>query len=63
MLSIKRCREILGPQCSLSDEELRALLIQLYAIAETALAAYSSAREAEIQRGLTPDPGSKGALR
>lgn len=34
MLSLERCRELLGPGCQLSDEELERLREQLYALAD-----------------------------
>jgi hypothetical protein len=37
VLTLKRCREILGPNCEISDEELRTLRDQLYVFAEVAL--------------------------
>ena len=37
MLSIARCREILGTECLLSDDEVKVLRDQLYAVAEIVL--------------------------
>ena len=37
MLSVDRCREYLGPQCPLTDNEIEALRDQLYALAVVAL--------------------------
>lgn len=37
MLSIERCREILGPDCPLSDEELAAMRDQLRDLALIAI--------------------------
>lgn len=37
MLSLKRCRVLLGPSCPLEDEELIALRPQLYELAELIL--------------------------
>lgn len=54
MLSIKRCREILGPGCNLSDEELELLREQLYVIAEMALDAYHEAQDADGMDEVTP---------
>jgi hypothetical protein len=34
MLSLQRCREILGQDCSLNDEELETLRNQLYGLAD-----------------------------
>lgn len=43
MLTLKRCREILGKDCTLTDEELEMLRDQLYVIADLALTAYEDA--------------------
>ena len=51
MLSIKRCREILGRNCNLSDEQLMALRDGLYSIAEIAI---SSANEKANMSGNEP---------
>jgi hypothetical protein len=40
MLSLEKCREILGPECKLSDAELEALRDQLYQLAEVAIEVY-----------------------
>ena len=40
MLSIERCRKILGKDCTLTDEELKMLRDQLYLVAEVALDAF-----------------------
>jgi hypothetical protein len=45
MLSLNRCREILGKDCTLTDEELTMLRDQLYVIAEVALDAFQPAQE------------------
>jgi hypothetical protein len=37
MISLERCRKILGPKVSVSDENLAALREQLYSFAELAL--------------------------
>jgi hypothetical protein len=45
VLTLKRCREILGKDCTLTDEELEMLRDQLYVIADMALDAYHATRE------------------
>jgi hypothetical protein len=40
MLSISRCRELLGPDCPLTDQEVERLQNQLYLFAEIALDLY-----------------------
>lgn len=37
MLSLARCRSLLGPGVDISDEELSLIVTQLYAVAEVAL--------------------------
>ena len=54
MLSIVRCREILGTQCPLSDEEVKELRDQLYAVAEIALDA--NRRNTATQTALVAEP-------
>ena len=55
MLSLRKCREILGPRCTLSDEDLEALRDQLYLVAEISLEAFCFAEE-PMESG-TPPPG------
>ena len=43
MLSIHRCREVLGMNCTLTDVEVEQLREQLYGIASVALDALSQA--------------------
>ena len=47
VLTLDRCREILGKDCKLSDEEVTVLRDQLYVIAEVALEAF---QRAEVSR-------------
>jgi hypothetical protein len=44
MLSIKRVRELVGPDCSLTDEQLEDERNGLYALARAILPAYRRAR-------------------
>lgn len=37
MISIERCRQLLGPDCDLSDEELEDLRDQAYTLANIAI--------------------------
>jgi hypothetical protein len=55
VLTLKRCREILGAGYQLTDEELEALRDQLYVIAEVALDAFSSQDEPESECGAPND--------
>ena len=55
LLSLVRCREILGTQCPLSDEEVKELRAQLYAVAEVALDALRSGKS-PTALGDSPDP-------
>jgi hypothetical protein len=45
MLSLCRCRELLGAGCRLTDEELQLLRDQLYALAKAALSLHDGERE------------------
>jgi hypothetical protein len=47
MLSLRRCRELLGPKYTFSDGDLMVLRDQLYAIALIALEAFASQGEQE----------------
>jgi hypothetical protein len=47
VLTIKRCREILGADCKLTDEEVEALRDQLYVVAEVTLDAFPSKAKTE----------------
>lgn len=46
MLTLERCRDILGPDCTLTDEELIALRDQLRVVADLVLDKYASERDA-----------------
>jgi hypothetical protein len=48
MISIERCRQLLGPDCDLSDEEIEALRDQAYTLANIAI------------KGLLGNEGSRG---
>lgn len=41
MIPTKRCREILGPDCSLSDRELEQLVEQLQVLVKVLVGAYT----------------------
>lgn len=49
MLSLKKCREILGKDHELSEEEMEALRAQLYMLGEVAIE--MSMKEVSRQRG------------
>jgi hypothetical protein len=44
MLTLKKCRDILGPSCSLSDSELEQYRDCLYALADIASKTYPKSR-------------------
>lgn len=44
MLSLGRCRELVGKDCRLSDEELKLLAQQLYGLAHVALDSFGAAK-------------------
>lgn len=44
MLSLERCRKVLGSGCALSDAELERLRDQLYAVADAATTAFMENR-------------------
>ena len=48
MLSIERCRQILGPGCQLSDDELERLREHLYALADITVAGFGHRGDDEI---------------
>ena len=50
MLSLQRCRELLGPSAELSDSELSALVHSLYVLAETAVRLHADARRRPAPR-------------
>jgi|GEM_PF-3235893 hypothetical protein len=50
MLSLSRCREILGANRSISDEQVKALRDQLYTVADLALDAFQ-----EYDSNVSPD--------
>ncbi len=37
MLTLEQCRELLGPDCAMSDQDIALLRDQLYAIADLAI--------------------------
>jgi hypothetical protein len=50
-LSLLRCRELLGPDCRLSDEDLQAIRDRLYDLAELILeTAGSRSRREDLRR-------------
>ena len=55
MLSLARCREILGTRCPLSDEEVKDLRDQLYEVAEVALDALRRGNPPEVSAGAAPN--------
>ena len=51
MLSITRCREVMGPDCELSDRDLEAVRNQLAAIANIAFSWIRRQRENLVKGG------------
>ena len=60
MVDLRRCREILGPDCSLTDEQLELLRDQLAGLADIALEAGRGSKGAtnafETVLSLAPEP-------
>lgn len=50
MLSLQRCRSLIGTDCNLTDAQVEQLRQELYAFSEVALAAFS-AQKPEPKRG------------
>ena len=44
MLSLQRCREILGPNCRLNDQDLERLRDQMYGLADVTIAQLGDCR-------------------
>ena len=42
MLTVEKCRKILGPDCKLSDSEIEARRDQLYGLADVSIDVYKS---------------------
>lgn len=42
MLSLDKCRKILGPKCTLSDTELERVRDELYGLADVAIDAFNA---------------------
>ena len=59
MLSIKRCRKILGKKSKLSDEELEKVRDDLYALADICIEAFLEKREKERQAKRARPEGPK----
>jgi hypothetical protein len=55
MLSLQKCRELLGPSANLSDSELSALVNSLYVLAEAAVRLHARARRKHDGRPLGAD--------
>ena len=55
MLSLQKCRELLGPSAHLSDSELSALVNSLYVLAETAVRLHACAGREPGGRPLSAD--------
>lgn len=57
MIPISQCRELLGPECALSDTEVERLRDELYALADIAITIF------EQRRGTHPKPAEDHARR
>jgi hypothetical protein len=53
VLSLKRCRELLGKDCELDDGDLEKLRVDLYLIANVAMDMFSGKTELPT---ITPEP-------
>ena len=63
MLSLKRCRELLGKEIQLPDKELEVLLTHLYQLGGVALQMATQPKKVEhAQEPSTPSPPSKVVL-
>lgn len=60
MLTIQRCREILGKDCALSDAELENLRDQLYGLADVAVSAFLEARRSDGTANVSIDVNDSG---
>lgn len=54
MISVKKCRELLSKECSLTDSELESLRDQLYALADISTTAFAERRR---EQKITYDQG------
>lgn len=65
MLDLDQCRQVLGPGCQLSDEDLERLRDQLYALADITIAAFLERRERDrasaLRQTADPQEGKTGA--
>jgi hypothetical protein len=65
MLDLDQCRQVLGPVCQLSDEELERLRDQLYALADITITAFLERRErhraSALRKTTDPQEGKTGA--
>ena len=64
MLSLQRCRFLLGPDCKLSDSQLEQLLEDIYALADIAVESCCAKKVAGADRGAKPhnDSGCLSAI-
>jgi hypothetical protein len=60
MLSLDRCRQILGPECDLSDEELDEVRLALYGLADIAMSVFRLEQPREERR--SPDRPRQGRV-
>lgn len=50
MISLEKCRALLGSQCTLSDEQIELLLDQLYALADVVTTTFIEKHSKKCQR-------------
>jgi len=56
MLSVRRCRELVGKDCPLNDEELEILRNQFYALARITVSEFENRTNSRVRRDNTERP-------
>jgi hypothetical protein len=59
MISLDRCRQILGPHCHLSDADLALVREHLYALAQTTVELFLERRRDQGDASFTSGPTDK----
>lgn len=52
MLSLQKCRSLLGPNCELTDSQIEQIRQELYALAHVALDAFRAEKEKDQLSGI-----------